>query len=68
MKPAALSMKKILNTEFKQPKYKIINNVTAKEETDVEIIKNLLIDQIFLQLDGEKRCNVFSRVLKNLFK
>ena len=24
------------------------------EETDIEIIKNLLIDQIFLQLDGEK--------------
>lgn len=63
MKPAALSMKeKILNTEFKQPKYKIINNVTAKEETDVEIIKNLLIDQIFSTVRWrETLLNMFSK-------
>ena len=48
MKPAADIMKdKIDTTKFKKPLFKIINNVTANPETDSEIIKELLIKQIF---------------------
>ena len=48
MKPAAEKMReKIDNIGFKDPLFKIINNVTAKEETNSNIIKKLLIDQIF---------------------
>ncbi len=48
MKPAAEIMeKKINNTKFKDPIFKIINNVTADVTTDNEIIKRLLIKQIF---------------------
>ncbi len=48
MKPAALSMeKKINSTNFKNPLTKIINNVTAKTEENSEMIKKLLIEQIF---------------------
>ena len=48
MKPAAEQMKElILESDFKQPKIPIISNVTAKEETGVENIKNLLIEQIY---------------------
>ena len=48
MKPAADAMRgKIMNTQFKTPKFKIINNVTAMPDTKTENIKNLLIDQIF---------------------
>jgi len=47
MKKAAENMKsKIESTEFLKPKPSIISNVTAKEETDINIIKPLLIDQI----------------------
>ena len=47
MKKAAENMKdKIENTNFLKPKPSIISNVTAKEETDVNRIKPLLIDQI----------------------
>mgnify|MGYP001231434961 CR=1 FL=1 len=48
MKPAANIMKeKIKNTKFKEPQFKIINNVNANVETDPENIKSLLIEQIF---------------------
>ena len=48
MKPAAESMAdKINNTKFNNSSYKIINNVTAKPETNSNIFKKLLIDQIF---------------------
>ena len=48
MKPAAEVMKKKINDiKFKNPLFQIINNVTAKAETDVNNIKKLLIDQIF---------------------
>ena len=48
MKPASKAMEdKINNTEFKNPKYKIVNNVTAKSEIDLECNKKLLIEQIF---------------------
>ena len=47
MKKAAEDMKdKIENTNFLKPKPNVISNVTAKEETDVNRIKPLLIDQI----------------------
>ena len=47
MKKAAENMKdKIENTNFLKPKPSIISNVTAKEETDVDKIRPLLIDQI----------------------
>jgi len=48
MKPAAEQMKElVLESNFKKPRIPIISNVTAKEETDVENIKNLLIEQIY---------------------
>ncbi|MDC1092667.1 ACP S-malonyltransferase [Pelagibacteraceae bacterium] len=48
MKPAAESMReKINNTLFTNPSHQIVNNVTAKIEKESNIIKNLLIDQIF---------------------
>ena len=47
MKKAAENMKdKIESTNFLKSKPNIISNVTAKEETDVNRIKPLLIDQI----------------------
>ncbi len=48
MKPASESMKeKIEKTNFKEPKFQIINNVTAKVERGQDKIKDLLIKQIF---------------------
>ena len=48
MKPAAKIMEeKINNVKFNDPKFKIVNNVTAKSENNSDIIKKLLIDQIF---------------------
>ncbi len=48
MKPAAKSMeKKIYDTNFNNPLFTIINNVTANPEVDPTNIKRLLIEQIF---------------------
>ncbi len=48
MRPAGKEMeKKINNTNFSIPKFKIISNVTAKPETDINKIKKLLVEQIF---------------------
>ena len=48
MKPAADYMKdKIEKIEFKKPKFKIINNVTAEPLEDPENIKKLLVKQIY---------------------
>ncbi len=48
MKPAAEIMKeKINNTKFHKPTFKIVNNVTAKPEITPDLLKKLLIDQIF---------------------
>ena len=48
MKPAAEKMKSlILESDFREPEIPIISNVTAREETSVENIKNLLIEQIY---------------------
>ena len=47
MKKATEIMKdKINNTNFLEPKPKIISNVTAKEENKPNLIKSLLINQI----------------------
>ena len=47
MKDAANNMKKkIEDTVFLKPEPGIISNVTAKQETDIDRIKPLLIDQI----------------------
>ena len=48
MKPAAKIMEdKINNTEFVEPKYEIVNNVTANLVTSTDTIKKLLVEQIF---------------------
>lgn len=48
MKPAAENMKeKIKKTNFVKPNHDIVNNVTAKEISDPEQIKELLIEQIY---------------------
>ena len=48
MKPAAEEMlSKINSVKFKKPNFDIISNVTAKPENDPEIIKKLLISQIY---------------------
>jgi [acyl-carrier-protein] S-malonyltransferase len=48
MKPAAVQMKDlILESNFQQPQIPIISNVTARKETSIENIKNLLIEQIY---------------------
>tara|TARA_B110001452_G_scaffold257554_1_gene251875 strand:- start:738 stop:1046 length:309 start_codon:yes stop_codon:yes gene_type:complete len=47
MKSAAENMReKILRTNFSKLKINIISNVTAEEESDIDKIKTLLIDQI----------------------
>ena len=58
MKKAAESMKgKIENTSFLKPKPNIISNVTAKEETDVNKIKPLLVDQIISRVRWRESVN-----------
>ncbi len=48
MKPAAKNMEKKINfTKLNNFSYQIVSNVTAKPENDPDIIKKLLIDQIF---------------------
>ena len=48
MKPASdIMSKKIQDTSFKQPSFKIINNVTAENIIDPNKIKDLLIQQIY---------------------
>ena len=48
MEPAAKKMaEKINSTKFYNSSFKIINNVTAKPETESQIIKKLLIEQIY---------------------
>lgn len=67
MKPAAEIMKeKIKNTEFTNPKFQIVNNVTAKPEVDTENIKKLLVDQIFSTVKWrESLLNMSSAGIKN---
>jgi len=82
MNPAALKMKiKIDNTDFKQPDYEIISNVTARPTDNPEDIKNLLVQQIYSKVRwresilfmNEKKVNDFieigpGKVLTSLVK
>ena len=48
MKQAANKMKdKIMNISFQKPTNLILNNVTARPESDPDVIKKLLINQIY---------------------
>ncbi len=48
MKPAAdIMKKKIYETNFKKPLFEIVSNVKAQPESDPNVIKELLIEQIF---------------------
>ena len=70
MKPAAEVMnEKISQTTFKSPLVEIINNVNAKPVKDPTIIKKLLVDQIFLLLNGVKALLTWKkRILKILLR
>ena len=70
MKPAAESMReKIINTKFKNPLFEIINNVTAKAESNSNIIKSLLIDQIFSTVKWrESLINMSNAGIKNFIE
>ena len=58
MKKAAENMvKKIKNSDFLKPNPPIISNVTAKEETDINKIKPLLIDQITSRVRWKESIN-----------
>ena len=62
MKKAAENMKgKIESTNFLQPKPKIISNVTAKEEGNVNKIKPLLIDQITSRVRWRESVNYITK-------
>ena len=67
MKSAAKSMKeKIDSTNFKDPIFKIINNVTATAENRSEIIKKLLVDQIYSTVKWrESLINMSNNGIKN---
>ena len=48
MRPAAEAMKsKIESINFKKPIFDIVSNVTSKPENNPEIIKKLLLEQIY---------------------
>ena len=58
MKKASENMKnKIHNTNFLNPRPKIISNVTAKEEDNSGTIKNLLVDQIVSRVRWRESVN-----------
>jgi len=58
MKRASQKMKeKIENTNFLKPKPHIISNVTAKEESNVDKIKSLLVDQIVSRVRWRESVN-----------
>jgi [acyl-carrier-protein] S-malonyltransferase len=67
MKPAADSMKeKIDNTTFNKPSFNVINNVTAKSEKNAEIIKKLLVEQIYSTVRWrESLINMFQAGITN---
>ena len=62
MRPAAKTMKeKINNTYFNDPEFSIINNVTAKAQNKSDIIKELLIEQIFSTVKWRESLLTMSR-------
>lgn len=70
MKPAAEKMRMKINmTNFKDPENNIICNVNAKAETKSEIIKNLLVDQIFSTVKWrESLINMSNLGIKNFIE
>ena len=70
MKPAAEIMKEKINKiKFNNPLFEIINNVTAKAERDSNIIKKLLIDQIFSTVKWrESLVNMSETGIKNFIE
>ena len=70
MKPAAKSMeKKIQSTKFDEPKIKIINNVNAKETSNTEDIKKLLIEQIYSTVKWrESLINMYNFGIENFIE
>ena len=60
---------KINNINFNSPLYKIINNVTAKAEDNPNIIKRLLIDQIYSTVQWRKSLiNISDGGVKNFIE
>ena len=70
MKPAAEKMKdKINNTEFKNPLFEIVTNVTAKSEKNPTNIKKLLIDQIYSTVRWRESLEyIFKSGIKNFIE
>ena len=70
MKPAADKMKdKIDKTKFINPLFKVVNNVTANPETNIENIKSLLVKQIFSTVRWrESILNISSNGVKNFIE
>ena len=63
MKKASENMKsKIESTNFLEPKPSIISNVTAKEETETNRIKPLLIDQITSRVRWRESVNYMIKI------
>ena len=60
MKPAAKIMQdKINKTNFKTPKYKIVNNVTANPETNPENIKKFISRTNIFYCKMERKYNLY---------
>jgi [acyl-carrier-protein] S-malonyltransferase len=70
MKTAADKMKdKIDKTKFINPLFKVVNNVTANPETNIENIKSLLVKQIFSTVRWrESILNISSNGVKNFIE
>ncbi len=70
MKSAAEKMQEKINSiVFKNPKFKIVNNVTASPETNPKVIKKLLIDQIFSSVRWrESIINIHKSNVKNFIE
>tara|TARA_B100000575_G_scaffold293976_1_gene307332 strand:+ start:505 stop:1446 length:942 start_codon:yes stop_codon:yes gene_type:complete len=70
MKPAAEKLRdKIDKINFKQPSFEIINNVNAKTEKDPNIIKKLLIEQIYSTVKWRESLIYMSNSgIKNFFE
>lgn len=70
MKPAAEKMKsKIESINFSKPIFPIISNVTAKPEESTDLIKKLLIEQIYSTVKWrESLINMSNRGIKNFIE
>ncbi len=68
MEPAANKMKeKIEKTKFNKPKYKIVNNVTANPEDDPNLIKKLLVEQIYSTVRWRESLINMNKLIVNNF-